>query len=65
MFYVLNFSDHKFASCDSCADVNDEIRRICVDNGRPEDEVEVIAAFADGVRFSVDEYRNAERTQSW
>ena len=57
MFYLLNFENHKFISCDDALIVEDKIREL-ISGGCNKDSLEVVSGFDENARYSVDEFRS-------
>ena len=55
MFYVLNFANHQFVSCNTIAQVVVTIAGI-LGTGLDKDDIEIINGFSDDSRLSVDEF---------
>ena len=56
MFYVLNFNNHRFASCDNAVSAENNIREL-LSSGVSADALEIINGFEDEERLSVEEFR--------
>lgn len=55
MFYVLNFTNHQFYSCNTAEKVNEKIKDL-ISAGVKEYEIEVVNAYADEIRMSANEW---------
>ena len=55
MFYILNFANHQFVSCNTIAQVVVTVSGI-LGTGIEKDDIEIINGFADDSRLSVDEF---------
>lgn len=62
MFYILNFKDHSFKSCDNCDAVKSVIMEMLA-NGTVSgpDDIEIVNGFIDYCRFSVEEFQKEFR----
>ena len=56
MFYLLNFKDHSFCSCENAAQVEAKIRSL-MSSGCSKDSIEIINGMLDEVRLDVDQFR--------
>lgn len=57
MFYLLDFKNHKFHTCNSIEDVANEID-FCTHIGVHMDEIEIINCFSsDDMRYTVEEFQ--------
>lgn len=56
MFYILNFDDHSFVTCEN-ADMAERQIMSMIAYGHGKDSLEVVNGFADGSRMGVDEFR--------
>ena len=57
MFYVLNFDDHRFATCDNAPQAAEHISRMLAE-GCSKDSIEIVNGFIDDVRLNVDQFRD-------
>jgi len=56
MFYILNFDNHKFISCDN-ASIAEANLRFLLSNGTAADSLEIVNGYSDGSRYDVDTFR--------
>ena len=50
MYYVLNYSNHFFVSCDTEEEAREAIHKMITD-GTCEENIEIVEAFSEGTRF--------------
>lgn len=56
MFYLLDFKDHSFVSCNTEHDVADELDKRIRVYGVGAEEIEIVNGFLDGARLTVGEF---------
>lgn len=57
MFYVLNFKDHSFSSADYQQQVFDTVQDLLESGAAFDDDIEIVNAYDDWIRYSLDEFR--------
>ena len=57
MFYILNFDNHEFISCDNASAVEAKIRSL-LNSGIAADSIEIVNGFAGDSRFNVNEFHS-------
>ena len=57
MFYVLNFDDHRFTTCDNVSQAAEHISRLLAE-GCSKDSIEIVNGLIDDVRLNVDQFRD-------
>ena len=58
MFYVLNFKNHQFVTAHSLKDCVCEVVRLAKQEGANPDFIEIVCAFQEDVRLTVNELLN-------
>lgn len=56
MFYVLNFHDHSFASCDTVQEVASTLKQLRTERGTDYDGIEIIDVCDPDIRLSVSDF---------
>lgn len=57
MFYILNFDDHRFTTCNDASQAAERVSRLLAE-GHSKDSIEIVNGLIDDVRLSVDQFQD-------